>query len=508
MANCVCLGSTMSFPTNVDSRKKERAPALRSFLLKSSMGILGIGILTASALLLRLNLATVGPLYFLSIVLVALHWGFWQATIISGVAVVSECYFFVPPVFSFDIADAQNGLALVIFEFSALIVSRLSAREKRNARDAEDQRRSVGMLYELSRKTQQLDLRKPPGPQLLQLVRDVFTVDAIAIFDADLETFDAVGSFLSDAQEMARNTCYFEVNQDNDELGLSRRVLWLGTMPIGALLIGGRFNPLTVNAIASLISITFDRYRSFASETRTAAAHQSEQLRTTVLDGLAHAFKTPLTAIRTASSGLIELGGLKPPQADLAALIDEQAILLNSLTSRLLQTARLEAGQVTLRKQTVCIADLIQEVAAEQSDKLGDHRVQISISDKSLAAQGDRELLAAIVTQFVDNAAKYSTPGSSIKISAHESASDVLIAVHNRGPLIRQQDRERIFERYYRCEDTRHQAPGTGIGLSIAKRAAEAHNGHVWVISDEQEGTTFFLSILGSKGEVIDRTYV
>jgi len=172
-----------------------------------------------------------------------------------------------------------------------------------------------------------------------------------------------------------------------------------------------------------------------------------------------------------------------------------------------LQTARLDAGQVGLKKQMVPIADLIEEVVAEQADKLVDHALQISISDKSLAARGDRELLAAIVTQFVDNAAKYSTPGSSIKISAQESASEVLIAVHNQGPLIRQQDRERIFERFYRCPETKHQAPGTGIGLSIAKKAAEVHNGHVWVISDEQEGTTFFLSILGSKGEVIERTY-
>ena len=150
----------------------------------------------------------------------------------------------------------------------------------------------------------------------------------------------------------------------------------------------------------------------------------------------------------------------------------------------------------------------IEEVAAEQSGKLGDHSLQISISDKSLAARGDRELLATIVTQFVDNAAKYSTPGSSIKISAQESASDVLIAVHNQGPLIQPKDRERIFERFYRCPETKHRAPGTGIGLSIAKKAAEVHNGHVWVISDEQEGTTFFLSILGSKGEVIDRSYL
>jgi two-component system sensor histidine kinase KdpD len=487
--------------------RKSTAPLL-GFLARCAFGILALGALTAGALLLHLNLATVGPLYFLSIVLVALHWGFWQATVVSAVAVLCECYFFIPPVYSFDVTDEQGYLALIVFEFSALLVSRLSAREQSNARDADAQRRSMGMLYELSRRTLQLDLHQPPGSQLLRLVKEIFAVDAVAIFDSDLDTIDVFGPFPLDANEMARSTCYFEVNQDYDDLDLSRRVLRLGTAPIGALLIGGRLNPLTADAIASLVSITLDRYRSFASETKAAAAHQSEQLRTTVLDGLAHAFKTPLTAIRTASSGLIELGDLKPAHADLAALIDEQAVLLNNMTSRLLQTARLEAGQVSLKKQMIAIADLIEEVAAEQSGKLGDHPLQISISDKSLAARGDRELLAAIVTQFVDNAAKYSTPGSSIKISAQESASEVLIAVHNKGSLIRQQDRERIFERFYRCPETKHQAPGTGIGLSIAKKAAEVHNGHVWVISDEQEGTTFFLSILGSKGEVIDRTHL
>jgi two-component system sensor histidine kinase KdpD len=331
-------------------------------------------------------------------------------------------------------------------------------------------------------------------------------VDSIAIFDSDLDTIEVFGPFPLDAREMARNTCYFEMNRDYEELDFSRRVLRLGTAPIGALLIGGRLNPLTVDAVASMVSITFDRYRSFASETRAAAAHQSEQLRTTVLDGLAHAFKTPLTAIRAASSGLIELGEMKPAQADLAALIDEQAVLLNNLTTRLLQTARLEAEEVGLKKQNIAIVELIEEVAAEQSTKLGDHSLQVSISDKSLVTRGDRELLATIVRQFVDNAAKYSLPGSSIEISAQESASEILIAVHNDGPTIRPEDRERIFERFYRCPETKHRTPGTGLGLSIAKKAAEAHNGHVWVISDEEEGTTFFLSILGSKGGVIDHT--
>jgi two-component system sensor histidine kinase KdpD len=498
---------TMAVRKRLNRKETACISAVLGFVGRSALGMLGLGLLTGAALLLHANLSTVGLLYFLSIVLVALHWGFWQATVLSAVAVLLQCYFFIPPIYSFYIADAQNYVALAVFEFSALLVSRLSAREQSNARDACAQRQSMAMLYELSRRTLQLDLHQPPGSQLLHLVKEIFSVDSVAIFDSQLDLIDVSGPFPLDAKEMARNTCYFEMNQDYDDLDLSRRVLRLGANPIGALLIAGNLNPLTVDAIASLISITFDRYRSFASETKAEAAHQSEQLRTTVLDGLAHAFKTPLTAIRAASSGLMEMGEMKPAQADLAALIDEQAVLLNEMTTRLLQTARLEAEDVSLKKQNIAIAELIEEVAAEHSGKLGDHPLQVSISDKSLSTRGDRELLAAIVRQFVDNAAKYSNPGSSIEISAQESASEILIAVHNDGPPIHAHDRERIFERFYRCPETKHRAPGTGIGLSIAKKAAEVHNGHVWVISDEEEGTTFFLSILGSKGAMIEHPH-
>ena len=131
---------TMAFAGRLTRKDTERLHALLGFLGKSALGVLGLAVLTAAALLFHLNLATIGPLYLLAIVVVALHWGFWQATVVSAVAVTCECYFFVPPVFSFDIADAESYLALIVFVCSALIVSRLSAREQRNARDAEFQR--------------------------------------------------------------------------------------------------------------------------------------------------------------------------------------------------------------------------------------------------------------------------------------------------------------------------------------------------------------------------------
>jgi two-component system sensor histidine kinase KdpD len=130
----------MAFAGVLSRKETESLSALFSFLARSVMGILGLGVVTGCALLLHGGLAIVLPLFFLLIVLVALYWGFWQATVVSAAAVLCECYFFIPPVYSFDVADTQGYLSLIAFEVCALLVSRLSAREQRNARDAEAQR--------------------------------------------------------------------------------------------------------------------------------------------------------------------------------------------------------------------------------------------------------------------------------------------------------------------------------------------------------------------------------
>jgi len=134
-------------------------------------------------------------------------------------------------------------------------------------------------------------------------------------------------------------------------------------------------------------------------------------------------------------------------------------------------------------------------VVADLSGTLKEHPIELFIEEQETPLQGDRELLKMILTQYLDNAAKYSAPDAPIDIAVRESNSELLLSVHNQGSLIKMQDRERIFERFYRSPDAKTQAPGAGVGLSIVKKAAEAHRGHVWVTSAEQDGTTFFLSI-------------
>ena len=345
------------------------------------------------------------------------------------------------------------------------------------------------------RKTTQLDPHGKPGPQLAVLVQSIFEVESVAIFDADLQEVYRAGEWFDDLEDLLQNIYIFETVGNDPETGLIRRVLHMGNLPIGAMLLRGETSTLTANAIACVVSITFDRYHALANESRTERARQTEQLRTTVLDSLAHAYKTPLTAIEAASSGLSAMGSLTPAQAGLVALIEEQAKLLSQLTTRLLKTARLEASDLIPHPQTVAIASLIEDVVASLREHLSSVSVKIAMSRDDLSICCDRSLLIALLTQYVDNAGKYADADTTITIQAAEEANEIIFSVHSFGPVIPAADYERIFDRYYRCSVPANKVPGTGIGLSVAKSTAQAQGGHVWVTSDIGKGTTFFASL-------------
>jgi two-component system sensor histidine kinase KdpD len=350
-------------------------------------------------------------------------------------------------------------------------------------------------LYELSHGILLFDLHRAPGMQLVQLIRRIFLADDVAIFDADLAQLDHEGSWSPEEQQTAKTAYITDHNDDDQDTRTTQRVIRIGTLSIGAVAFRGDIDPLIANSIASLAAIALARHRSYEKEARAESAQQAEQLRVAVLDALAHAFKTPLTAIRTASCGLLEMGTLDKTEAELATLIDEESVNLNDLCTRLLQTAKLEVANVTLHTEPVIVSKLVKDVVSDLSGTLQGHPIELAIEEQDTPLQGDRELLKMILTQYLDNAAKYSSPDSPIGITVRESKSEFLLSVRNRGSLIDMQDRERVFERFYRSADARMRAPGTGLGLSIVKKAAEAHKGHVWVVSAEEEGTTFFLSM-------------
>jgi two-component system sensor histidine kinase KdpD len=465
------------------------------FTLECALGIVAVILVATLAHWFGWLLPVALLLYLLIVLPTALLCGFWQAAIVSFSAVVVHGIVTArQPELSLA-EDPANTITLLAFVLVALVVSRLSSRVTEHTRAAESWGGQMHDLYEFTRRTLQMNLHVEPGPQLVELVHEIFSLEAVAVFDADLHDVYQAGFWSVDPQEIAQNVYYFETSDDDPESGIGRRVVRLGTVPVGSLVVRGDTSPLTNNAIASLIAITFDRYRAFANESRIETERRTEQLRATVLDSLAHAYKTPLTAIRAASSGLSEMGHLSAGQAELVALIDEQAGLLGDLTTRLLTTARLDAGEVTIHATPVGVGALIEEVLASLKERLASMKVEVYLDDEDLVLDCDRQLMNMLLTQYIDNACKYSIYGTTITIRVIHANAEVLFSVHSFGPVIPISDRERIFDRYYRSSTHANRASGTGIGLSVAKRVALIHSGYVWVTSEEHEGTTFFAAL-------------
>jgi two-component system sensor histidine kinase KdpD len=454
-----------------------------------------LSVITGIGFFLQANQLTMGLLYLLVVGGSASWFGFRQASVISLAAMLLLDYYFEPPILSFAVESPEIFVALATFELVALAISRLHGRERRLARESLIQRKGMEKLYELSRNTLMLDLRHPTGGQLAVLIHRIFAVTAVAIFDARLARQDKAGSWRTDEEELARECYLSHVAEDDPQTQTARRILKIGDLTVGALVIRGELDSLVVNGLAALAAIAINRYELIENEYKAEEARRAEQLRTGVMDALAHELKTPLTAIQTASSGLLELGGLTDLQTELVDLIDGEVARVNGLCTKLLQTAKLNPKSAHLLVNEVNVHEVIQSVLGRRPFVDEGKRFQVAVDDRSLSVEGDRGLLEMILTQYLDNARKYSLPDTTIEIAAHKSRSEVLLSVHNFGSTIRIEDRERVFDRFYRAQEMKDAVPGTGIGLSAAKKAAEAQHGHVWVISDEKNGTTFYLSI-------------
>jgi two-component system sensor histidine kinase KdpD len=440
--------------------------------------------------------ATLAPLVCGTIVIAtAMRCGFPQAALVACAAVAAPVVLAARQPAAQPVDILVTVIELTAFLLAALAAAMLSARAQAQAREAKAWEGQMRDLYEFTRRTLEMNLHVEPGPQLAELAQEIFALEAVVLFDADLhETYEA-GYWALDPRELARNVYYFETCDDDAATGVSRRVLRLGSVPIGSMVLRGATSPLTNDAIASLVATTFDRYRAFANEGQIDSERRTEQLRSTVLDSLAHAYKTPLTAIRAASSGLTQMGRLSPSQSELVSLIDEQAGVLNELTTELLTTATLDAEKVALETTPITVKELIDEVVGGLKERLASMKAAIHLEDDNLAVCCDRKLMVMLLTQYVDNACKYSHYGSTVTIGAERGRAETVFSVHSFGPEIPPADRERIFDRYYRSSHSSHSASGTGIGLAVARRAAQLHGGHVWATSDEVKGTTFFAAI-------------
>ncbi len=441
------------------------------------------------------SFAFAGFVYLVVIVLAAMYGGFWQATVTSVVAVTCLNYFFVPPIFSF-VNSPANWVALGAFEFTALVISQLSHRAHRRTVETEHLYAEMERLYNTSRRILLLDSSAEPGDLVASSIRETFGLRAVQLFDALPAAMYCSGKCYADTDRKIRDA-YFLASDSFDELTRTWYcVLNIGVRPVGGLaLIGAEMTRTAANALASLSAIALERARVLQQESRARGDRQTEQLRASVLDALAHQFKTPLAVARAASAGLLALGGLSEVQTQCVAVIDEQARKLDDLASRLLRSADLESTDFKPRREPLLFSALARAAIRKLDSREHLERIRVFSPSAEIPVFADRKLMLTSIMQLLDNAFKYSEPGSPIDVTLTIERAQVVLTVKSKGLVVERADCDRIFERFYRAPETRHLPSGTGLGLSIVKKIVESHQGHVWAEGQTGYGTAVSISL-------------
>jgi len=177
--------------------------------------------------------------------------------------------------------------------------------------------------------------------------------------------------------------------------------------------------------------------------------------------------------------------------------VETEASRLSFLTSRVLRTAQLDRDEVKPRLEFTNVTELLTAVANQYARQWTDRKLSIQGDGADAGVMADPELLQLALRQLLDNACKYSVPGSAVTLSIDSQDQWVAIRTSNSGSLIRPSERSRIFERFYRGAEVRHKAPGSGLGLYVARKIVHAHGGSLdlEVTTTAQQDTAFRLAL-------------
>jgi len=228
-----------------------------------------------------------------------------------------------------------------------------------------------------------------------------------------------------------------------------------------------------------------------------------EQLKDEFIGLVSHELRTPLTVIGGCLSTLLtEWNRLSPSEVQQLlkdALLESES--LSHLIENLLELSRAQAQQLALYSELIDVESLVRETIHKVKRQAPSHRFVTSISSEPMLMHADPLRIERILYNLLDNAAKYSPPGSQIKVSAKAEPERLVVGVSDRGKGLSSSEQARIFGPFQRLENSRpDQARGAGLGLMVCRRLVEAHGGEIWVESKKGRGSTFFFSLPRRKG--------
>ena len=406
---------------------------------------------------------SLGALYVLAVLPVAIFWGIALAAVVSVASMLAFNWFFLPPYHSFHLSESQNWLALAIYLAIAFAVSALAARARARREDAEQRRAEANALAEAA-----LDMLRGRtlDEELGRLA--ALTAGVLGVEGARLEL----------GEQSPR--------EGERALPVEAGLRWVATLFVDEEAtvdesVRRRFLP----SLAALLAVVVERSRLEAEALDAEALRRSDALKTALLRAVSHDLRSPLTAILASADALASPTPAleEEDRLGLAETIRGEASRLDRVVEQLLDLSRLEAGAVEPHRELWHVDELVsQSLTGLGADAA---RVQVEIGPSTPPVEVDAAQVERVLANLIDNALHYSPPGSGVVVRAEQGATELRLHVVDHGPGLPAEERDALFQPFRRGTAGQR---GSGLGLAIARGFAEANGGRVWAQDDPAGG--------------------
>ena len=515
----------------LDTKHREvmHMPSISVLDLLKSAGILVlvtlIGLLFYNFGFTEANIIT---LYILGVMLISVYTRSSICSFVASIAsVLTFNFLFTVPRFTLQAYDSEYPITFLVMFLASLLTGSLASKLKSHAKRSAQVAWRTKLLFETSQNLQrthtQEEIVSVTAKQLLKIFqRDivVYSIDEKGLLEPEIFLVDEAASPQRYTTAKEREVAQW-VLSNNKRAGAGTETLpdarctylsiRTGERVYGVVGIAASDKPLDSFESSILLSVlgecalALENQKNVEEKEAAAVLAKNEQLRANLLRSISHDLRTPLTSISGNASNLLSNGPLfdaKTKEQMYADIYDDAMWLIN-LVENLLSVSRLEQGRMNLRLTTELIDEVVAEALRHINRKRVEYHFHVQSSDDYLLAQMDAKLIVQVLINILDNAMKYTPPGSDIEIGWKQEGKFIYISVADNGPGIPDQAKPHIFDMFYSASnqiaDSRR---SMGLGLALCKSIVNAHGGEIMVSDHKPHGSIFTFSVPAGEVEL------
>jgi two-component system sensor histidine kinase KdpD len=506
----------------------------RAFGYVVALGLTGIVTGAIAVIDRNADVANISMLYLLAVMASAIFFGAGPAILASFAAFLAFDFFFIDPRHRLSVSEAEEWVALGLLLATGVITGQLAAALRNRAREARRREREAVVLYDVVRLMTGPDLRESLAAVAERLRQELALAAVIIGFHGGTgaglwaEAGEPEALELARASGMTPKRLLREGAGPTPEQrgspgrwirvlpphlpgqpGQSDRLhevpvrLGEGTVGLISLVRHPQAAPFTavddrlLSAVGNQLAAAIERTRLREEAAEAEILRRTDELKTALLNTVSHDLRTPLSSIIASAGSLLQqdVQWTEEERRDFARAIEEEGERLNRLVGNLLDLSRIQAGSLVPQRGWYDLSALVDDVLGRLRSVTSRHQVVVSIEEELPPVFLDYILIDEVLANLIENAVKYTPPGSEVAIRATRDNDEVRMEVADTGPGIPPEALSRLFEPFYRIQKEGQTARGTGLGLAVAKGLVEAHGGHIRAENRDGGGASFVFAL-------------